>query len=159
MSPGAETSIRVTFFDSFAAMKKHEALVTLAALAARIQSTTAPAKDKLPWLKCARFGNGRTSKGSLRHDSNVLGVSGIEADYDGENVSFDDAVDTAQKAGLLALLYPSPSHTPERPRWRIVCPTSQELPPARRAQLIGRINGLYRGIFAAESWTLSQSYY
>jgi RecA-family ATPase len=159
MTAGAETSIRVTFFDSYAANEKHEELVTLPALAARIQSTTAPAKDKLPWLKCARFGNERTSKGSLRHDRNLLGITGTELDYDGESVSFDDAVDTAQKAGLLSLIYTSPSASTERPRWRIVCPTSRELPPAKREHLIGRVNGLYRGIFAAESWTLSQSYY
>lgn len=35
--------------------------------------------------------------------------------------------DTAQKAGLLSLTYTSPSASTERPRWRIVCPTSREL--------------------------------
>jgi hypothetical protein len=149
----------VTFFDDFAAGAKRQSSLTLDELAARIRSTSAPRKDQLPWLKLARFGNAKTDKGSLRHDRNLIAVSGIEADYDGGLVSFEEAVETAGKAGLLAVIYTSPSHTPERPRWRVLCPTSKELPPAQRAHLVGRLNGLYRGIFAAESWTLSQSYY
>ena len=128
-------------------------------LADMIRGTTAPEKNRLPWLKLARFGAARTARGSLRHDRNVIAISGVEVDYDGERIRFDAAVDTAAKAGLLAILYTSPSHMAERPRWRILAPASREYPPADRARLLGRLNGLYRGIFARESWTLSQSYY
>ena len=98
-------------------------------------------------------------KNSLRHDDNVLAISGIEGDYDGERVSFDDAVEIAEKADLACIIYTSPSHTVAKPRWRVLCPTSRELPPSDRAVMMARLNGLYRGIFAVESWTLSQSYY
>jgi hypothetical protein len=155
----ASGQFAVTFFDDYAAQKKRQWLVTVDDLTAMLRDTSAPEKSALPWLKLARFGAARTARGSLRHDRNVIAISGVEADYDGGEVPFDDAVDIAAKAGLLAILYTSPSHTPERPRWRILAPASREYPPADRARLLGRLNGLYRGIFARESWTLSQAYY
>ena len=101
--------IAATLVADYAATRKREELITLRQLAGRIASTTAPTKAQLPWLKLARFGEARTEKGSLRHDANVLSISGVEADYDGEQVSFEEAVETAIKADLLCLLYTSPA--------------------------------------------------
>ncbi|MCR0985283.1 YfjI family protein [Roseomonas populi] len=151
--------VAVTLFGDYAATRKGEELTTLRHLAGRIASTTASTKAQLPWLKLARFGESRTEKGSLRHDANVLSISGIEADYDGERMSFEEAVEVATKADLLCLIYTSPSHTTARPRWRVLCPISQELPPDQRSHLLGRLNGLFAGVFSGESWTLSQAYY
>ena len=54
----------------------------------------------------------------------------------------------------------SRSSIPRRRTWPSVrAPASREYPPADRPRLLGQLNGLYRGIFARESWTLSQSYY
>jgi len=89
----------------------------------------------------------------------VTNIGGIEADYDGEKVSFDEAVEIVSKAGLEALIYTSPSHAQAKPRWRVVCFFSSELSPSERPHMLGRLNGLFGGVFAAESWTLSQSYY
>lgn len=151
--------LAVTFFENFAASSKREELWSLDALARHIARTTATEKRKLPWLKLAIFGDQRTDKNSLRHDSNVLDVTGLEADYDAETMSFDDAVETVTKAGILALFYTSPSHSEDRPRWRVLCPFSQPMPTNSRGKLLGRLNGLYRGIFSSESWTVSQAYY
>jgi hypothetical protein len=149
----------LTFFRDYAAAERWQREVPLGVLAERIQSTTAPEKAMLPWLKLARFGNARTPAGSLRHDRNVIAITGIEADYDGGELGLDYAVQVAEKAGLLAIVYTSPSHTVDRPRWRILAPASREFQPPERARLLGRLNGLYRGVFARESWTLSQAYY
>lgn len=149
----------ITFFRDFAAQTRRERVMALPELAELIRTTSAPSKERLPWLKLARFGNGRTKEGSLRSNANLIAISGIEADYDGKEIGVDRAVETAEKAGLLALIYTSPRHTPVEPRWRVLCPTSREYPPKERARLLGRLNGLYHGIFARESWTLSQSYY
>jgi hypothetical protein len=155
----AAGTIAVTFFDNYAAAKKRQDQLTVAEIVRLIGDTTALRKEDLPWLKLARFGNAVTTQGSLRHDRNVIAVSGIELDYDGEAVAFDQAVEIAEKAGLEAIIYTSPSHTPERPRWRVLSPTSREIAPAERTHMCARVNGLYGGIFAAESFTLSQSYY
>jgi Protein of unknown function (DUF3987) len=153
------TPFSVTFFNDHAAQSKRQANFTIASLAEIIRTTAANEKGRLPWLKLARFGNSRTEKGSLRHDRNVIACSGLEADYDGEQISFEEAVDTIDKAGLQAIVYTSPSYTETAPRFRVLCPFSVELPPDRRGAMLGRLNGLFRGVFASESWTLSQSYY
>jgi hypothetical protein len=151
--------ISVTFFDDYAAQTRTEESLTLPALAEIIRTTSAPVKGRLPWLKLARFGNACTPKGSLRHDRNIIAVSGIEADYDSEQIGFAEACEVLEKAGVEAIAYTSPSHTGERPRWRVLCPFSTELPSDRRHHMLGRLNGLFYGVFAPESWTLSQGYY
>jgi putative DNA primase/helicase len=154
-----DRSFAITFFESQGAGRKHEERFSLRSLANRIHTVTASEKSRLPWLKLARFGEERTEKGSLRHDANVLAISGIEADYDGEQISLAEAVERLTKADLLALAYTSPSHTEAAPRWRVLCPLSEELPPDRRIHLLGRLNGVFDGALSGESWTLSQSYY
>lgn len=156
---GLDLPFALTTFKDFAAGTKHEECWTLRALAPRILATTGREKKALPWLKLARFGDIRTDKNSLRHDGNVLAITGIEADYDLEEMPVADAVERLEKAGILAMVYTSPSHTEDTPRWRVICPTSCELPPDRREKLMGRLNGLFNGIFSGESWTLSQAYY
>jgi hypothetical protein len=149
----------VTFFASYAATTKREVVLSPAALAELIRTTTADDKGSLPWLKCARFGDQRTEHNSLRHNANVLAITGIEADYDGEQMGFDEAERIVTTAGLCAIIYTSPSHTDAAPRWRVLCFCSREYPPAERARFLARLNGLLGGIFSHESWTLSQSYY
>jgi hypothetical protein len=151
--------ILVTFFRNSGAMNKGEARYSPLELAERILATTAEHKTELPWLKLARFGNRRTDKGSLRHDGNVLAISGLEADYDGGLITFDEALETLEKQGVASILYTSPGYSESAPRWRVLCPTSVEAKPAQRRHLLGRLNGLFCGTFARESWTLSQSYY
>ena len=166
---GPGSPFAVTFFGSYAATKKTERECTLTTLARHIEATTAPSKVGLPWLKLATFGDtrtplipgdqGRMTGGSLRHDANVLGITGVEADYDAEQVGFGEAVDRLTNAGVMGIVYTSPSHTEERQRWRVLCPLSGPAIPGERSKMLGRLNGLYRGIFSVESWTLSQSYY
>jgi hypothetical protein len=44
-------------------------------------------------------------------------------DYDGEEMSVEDARDLLVRAGITAILYTSPSHTVAKPRWRVLCPS------------------------------------
>jgi hypothetical protein len=151
--------LEVTFFKDKAARRQYPRTIAADSLAQRIRDVSARTKGELPLLKLARYGDARSDKGSLRHDANVVEITGIEADYDAEIVNFDAAVEIAQKAGLAAILYTSPSHTPAAPRWRVLCPTSCDLPPVERARLVSRLNGVFGGILARESWTLSTAYY
>lgn len=153
------SAFSLTIFRAASADAKEDRRFTLEELTALIIETTAPTKAALPWLKLARFGDQRTKRGSLRHNANVLGITGIEADYDGEEIAFEVAVEKMAGAGIRSLLYTSPSHTEDTPRWRVLCPTSKELPPEARGQLVARLNGILGGILAPESFTLSQAYY
>lgn len=118
-----------------------------------------PVKDRSPLVKLARFGTARTEKGSLRHDANVLEVSGIEGDYDDGEVTPDEAIARLERAGVRALVVTTHSHTPERPRWRVFAPLSKPMSPAERRRLVGRLNGALNGCLARESFALSQSYF
>ncbi|MDB5379790.1 MAG: hypothetical protein JWR00_4236 [Rubritepida sp.] len=100
----------ITYFRGAGARSKQEELIDLTRLAELVRGTTAERKDLLPWLKLARFGDVRSDKASLRHDRNVLAISGLEADYDGGTVSFDAAMEIACRADLLCLIYTSQPH-------------------------------------------------
>jgi len=127
-----------------------------------------PSKDKCPWIKGASFGdirtpirieNGKKKGGSLRHDGNVLAVYAIEGDYDGEEMTMDEAVAKLEHYGIRAALYPSPSSRPNKPRWRVIAPLSRAHSPHERARLVARLNGALGGVLANESFTLSQGYF
>jgi hypothetical protein len=124
-----------------------------------ILGENAKSKNATPWLKMAKFGDDRSAKGCLRHDANVSEITGIECDYDDEAISFDDALEVMSGAGVRCLLYTSASHSLETPRWRILAPLSKHYPPASRASMVARLNGLFDGKLAPESFVLSTSYH
>ncbi len=113
----------------------------------------------MPWLKLASFGTAITAKGSLRHNANLLKIEGIEGDHDAGTMTLEEAAKRLENASLAALLYTSPSHTSAKPRWRVLCPTSEALAPSERERLCARLNGVLGGCLSLESFTLSQAYY
>ena len=114
---------------------------------------------ELPWLKLAIFGNKKSEKNCLRTNANMLHVTGIEAEHDAGEISFDTAIAVMREARIRSLLYTSPSYVPAaKERWRILVPLSQNHPPETREKLVARINGLFGGKIAPESFTLSQAY-
>jgi hypothetical protein len=124
-------------------------------------------KEDMPLLKLGSFGTVPSPKGYYRHDGNVTGLSGIEGDYDGEMSAMSESAARAQQAGVQAIFYTSPSHTPERPRWRVLCLFSKpyegsekELRALRTAQM-EKLQGVLGKdcALSSESWTLSQTYY
>jgi predicted P-loop ATPase len=151
--------LTATRFQDAWAKCKSEHTITLRALVGAILARKAPIKEKLPWIKLAVFGDRLSDKGSLRHDPNVLGIEGIEGDYDGEAMPMEEARDRLSAARLAALVCTSPSHTDDKPRWRVFCPTSVRLPPERRAALVARANGVLGGVLSGESFALSQAYF
>lgn len=119
-------------------------------------------KKSLPLLKLARFGDLKTNRGSLRHNANIQVLYGIEGDYDGGEVSMQDAADRLEKLGIRCALYASPSWTPEQPRWRVLAPLSNPVSLGQvrvRDRMIARLNGALGGILAGESFTASQAFY
>jgi hypothetical protein len=150
--------VKVTFFQNQSAQSLRTADLTLPQLYDQILAMTGESKMKLPWLKLAIFGDKRSNANCLRTNDNLQEITGIETDYDDGEISFDDAVVGMQKASLRCLLYTSPSNTTEKPRWRILLPTSRNCPPARREKLVAVINGLIGGKLAGESFTLSTAF-
>jgi hypothetical protein len=155
----------ITLFPNQYASSMRFASTTLRELGDRIQRTSARSKESLPFVKFAHFGNERSNADCLRHDHNVISINGCELDYDEKKVPFETAVDIAKKANLHCLIYTSASHTEDKPKWRIVCRASEaaegdtDYLRDTRAKWAARVNGIYGGIFAPESFVLSQSYY
>jgi putative DNA primase/helicase len=119
----------------------------------------AQVKDDCKLIKLATFGDHRTDKGSLRHDANVLTVTGIEGDYDSEEMTPEKAVELLESCNLRAAIAPTFSSTPDAPRWRVLTPLAEPIKPSERLRYIEILNGMLGGVLAAESATLSQSYY
>lgn len=113
----------------------------------------ASSKVGLPLMKMATF------TGDYRNNEALEAVFGVEGDYDGGQVQPQDAAAILRHAGIAALIYTSPSHTPDAPRWRILCPLSTPATPSARHGLVARLNGALGGILAPESFTLSQAFY
>ena len=152
-------TVTITFFKDEAAASLYRTVLTLPQLADRIAKQSAASKMELPWLKLAIFGNKRSEKNCLRTNANVVQITGIEAEHDAGEISFDTAIAVMREARVRSLLYTSPSYVPAtKERWRILAPLSQNYPPETREKLVARINGLFGGKIAPESFVLSQAY-
>lgn len=158
-SSALDTPLRVTRFLDRTAQTKIDGTASLRQLAERIGEHVAEIKADLPWIKLAPFGDQKTPKGSLRHNTNMLAVSGVEGDYDDGEVTPDAAAALLRAAGVAGWIYTSPSHTAALPRWRVLAPLSREMPVSARRELCGRLNAALGGILTTESFTDSQSYY
>jgi hypothetical protein len=149
-----------TEFRDAAASSKQERCQDWAELVEHLKrAPTFPSKQACPWLKLARFGSSRSHGGSLRNNNNVAEVFGVEGDYDGGAMSVSQAVQMLERAHVKAVVYTSPSHHPDRPRWRVLAPLSRPLPAQERTRMLARINGVLARALSSESFTLSQSYY
>jgi len=120
-------------------------------------------KDNLRLLKFAKFGDRKTERGSLRHNANVLTITGIEGDCDDDKTPMQWAVNRLRAAGIQSLLYTSPSHEPGGAgRWRVLCPLAAAIKDELDKQhryWVGVLNAYLGGVLGKESFTLSQSYY
>jgi hypothetical protein len=152
--------VTVTFFKDEFASSLRRVDMTLPHLAEHIRTQTAASKGDLPLLKLAIYGSKRSAKNCLRTNENTEQVEGVEGEHDEGEISFDTAIAVMREARVRSLLYTSPSYMPaSRERWRIVVPLSQNYPPETREKLVARINGLFDGKLAPESFVLSQAFY
>lgn len=116
-------------------------------------------KSACPLLSLCEYGDNASDKGYLRHAGNVVRCYGIEVDYDGEEVSPEEAQTRLQAAGLVSMIYTSASYTDGAPRWRAILPLKDAAAPTQRALFVARANRALGGIASRESFTLSQSFY
>lgn len=117
------------------------------------QAPQAPNKGELPLIKLATF------KGDHRTNDNTEAVFGVEGDHDAGTMQPDIAAGLLTSTGITALIYTTPSHRPEKPRWRVLCPLSRPITPSERHVLVARLNGVLGGALARESFIVSQAFY
>lgn len=127
--------------------------VSLADIAERVAKVNADTKDSLPMIKLAVFEGGAKKE-------HVKCLTGAMVDYDAGAVTIDEAADLLRLAGVQALLYTSPSSSPEAPRWRALAPYSREMGPVEHQDMTDRLNGALGGIIDdAASWEIQQRFY
>lgn len=151
--------IKVTRFPNVKAQQATASTMTARELASLMLHTRASEKNRLPLLKLAIMGDVRTAAGSLRSDVNLISVSGIEGDYDSGDMSPQEAAQRLDSAGIAAIVYTTPSHRPDAPRWRVLAPLWRPVPPRERDALCAQLNGALGGVLAGESFTRSQTYF
>lgn len=162
--PAAENVVLVTytlFPDVYPKTKIVREDVPWTDLTARIKSAAIYIeKAHCPLISMADYGDeiDRDQK-CLRYAANVRRIFGVEIDYDGEVMGIDEAQRLLQAANLTSIIYTSPSHKPEKPRWRVLLPLGEPEVPEKRAEYVARGNKVLGGIASRESFTLSQSFY
>lgn len=153
-------ALEYTTFRSITDKAAHRATSTWPELVDKLMHPDEHATKKdCPLLKLATFGDNRSPNGALRHMTNIQQITGIEADYDAGLVSIEQAAAMLEKATIAALLYTSPSHTPERPRWRVLAPLSEAHPLCERKRFAGMLNTALGGILAPESFVDAQTFF
>lgn len=110
------------------------------------------AKKRLPLLKLGAY-QGTRSKDAF------VSIEGVEGDYDAGLVSVDLAIERLRAARLAAVVYTTPSHTTQAPRWRVLCPTSKTLSAEDGRGLCERVNGALHGILGPESFDGGRAYF
>lgn len=153
--------LTLTRFPNWRGYRKTILNLTLAELASLITKTTAADKNKLPMISGLTWGDLRTKKNSLKHRANARAVHAILVDYDAGEIGPEEAAERLKALDLIALVYTSPSHLMpgKGSRWRIGLPLSGAVPPEAYAELVARVNGLFGGALADESFRLSQAYF
>lgn len=150
------------FPDVWPKTKTERADVAWDELVARVKdSPTYIDKRHCPLISIAEYGELMSSGDNpiLRHGANITRVFGTEIDYDGEQMPIEEAACKFKDAGICALLYTSPSHKTDKPRWRALLPFSEPHHPDKRMEYTGRANRILGGVATRESFTLSQSFY
>ena len=153
-------SVSFTVFPSTDATTKQAKSTTWAELVGLLKDPPEyTSKKACPLISGATYGERKTEKGCLRHSANVLAVYFVEGDYDGEEVTPEEAAQRLQAANVEAVVYTTASHTAKAPRWRVLAPLSAPCAPADRRRHVATLNGALGGILNAESFTLSQSFF
>lgn len=151
--------LQVTLFSGTTDVGKRDKSCSLRQLSTLVHADERARKSELPMIKLGRFGENRGNGKALRNDANLRSFCGVEGDHDAGTMSVSDAAARLRNARIAGVIYTSPSHTPEAPRWRVMVPTSKPLPPADRERLCARLNGVLEGALAPESFNLSQSFF
>jgi hypothetical protein len=161
--------VHITIFPDTHALTRESLFIPLRQFGDMLRTARAPTKQQLRLFSLCSYGDKRTAKNSLRHDANVRECFAVVGDYDGEKVPLTEAAEALHRAGIAAVLVTTPSHTKERPRWRVVAPLSDPLHRNRAnaagltlsdyQKLVSRLAGIFPDNLAAESWTIAQSWY
>jgi hypothetical protein len=127
-------------------------------------NTEATTKKELPLVVGGVFGTTPTDHGALRSDTNLKSLSIPLVDYDEGKISMEEAAAVFREAGIAAFVFPTPSWTKEKPKWRAALPLEKDITgdletmKAAHSRIVNHVRSLGLNV-SPESNTMSQSYY
>ncbi len=124
----------------------------LEGLAPLIAQAVAESKNRLPLFVLGAFMGSRSA-------ANLETVEGIVGDYDAGDIPLDWALARLIDSGLHGLLYSTPRHTDQKPKWRLVLPFSRPLGPDDQKRMGARLCRVFGDIFDSSSFDLSRPFY
>jgi hypothetical protein len=159
------STLRYTLFPNLAGDTKQEFEAELFDAAEIVRKNIHAKREELPLISLASYGDARSKGNSLRNNANVTYLHGLTIEHDGKDgprVSVDDAERILKQLGVEALVYTTPSHTAQAPRWRALIPFEYDYSDAKAVH--GRALALVKrafpeGSIPTEASTLSQSWY
>jgi hypothetical protein len=113
------------------------------------------AKNRMLLVKAATFPNDSRAK----NEPPPTKATALFGDYDRGEMKMQEAAERLETFGLAAVLYTTPRHTPEAPRWRIVVPLATEIPFGQYRPCLAYVNALLGNVLAPESHTDKQCFF
>ena len=98
-------------------------------------------------------------EGGVRADEDVEFLTGIEFDYDDGEKSPEWAQHRLEDANITACIYTTPSDTPNKRKWRVMCPLSGRVPVEQYERLLARLNGVLGGLVDPQSKGLGKAFW
>ncbi|RKQ57829.1 AAA domain-containing protein [Vogesella indigofera] len=151
--------IKYTYFSDARGRALQERETTFPELCTMLEEIPPCDKKAAPLIKLATFTGQPNDNGCRRYDAAMTAITGVEGDYDEGDVTPEDAHERLERYNLSAVIVTTHSHTPDRPRWRVLVPLARDHLPQDRERLAAGLNGALGGILARESFTMSQSFY
>lgn len=110
-------------------------------------------KEKMPLLNFTKF------DGDYRKKENVGDVHAIVVEHDGETVTPQAASKILDVYGVKHIIYTSPSHTWDAPRWRAIVSISEAVDEVEHGRMVRVLNNLLSGAIAPESVDVERAWY
>lgn len=111
-------------------------------------------KQHMPlWRPAVSAGDSRAA------GTGVDQVFAVVGDYDGERVTPAEVAERLRNASVMALVHTTASHSPDKPRWRVVAPLTTPIEARELPAYVSLLNGALGGILAPESWEASRGYF
>lgn len=128
MKAQAKKKIWISQFEQVFDTTPKGSMLTLKTLAGVLTRCVERTEKKGPMINFARFGQVRNDKEHLRHDGNVLGLSGLVVDIDCKQSTPMTKDEIQWRLGdLFYIAHTTHSSTPKHPRWHVFIPFAAEV--------------------------------
>jgi hypothetical protein len=121
--------------------------------------STHKSKDTLPAFMPYKLKDDLRSDTKAGFKQAVEGCSAIVIDYDQGLMPMSEAVEKMEEHKLSAMFYTTASYTPDKPRYRIILPTTNPIDVKLKRELTGQVNTILGGVLGSDSFDVRLLYF